>query len=109
MVISRISDMVSRIQRHPRAKMLVVHPRGLAPYLGAARDEQPKGGINVSALLAEATRPDAPYSSANVFRVPSPGKFSTDLQRTSNSAFLKASLHKTPTLEKVMETAGDTW
>jgi len=38
-VITRINDVVYRIQRHPRAKMMVVHPNRLAPYLGATRDE----------------------------------------------------------------------
>jgi hypothetical protein len=30
---------ICRIQRHIRAKMMVVHLDGLAPYLGATRDE----------------------------------------------------------------------
>jgi hypothetical protein len=38
--ITRINDVVYRIQRHPRARMIVVHFDRLAPYLGAALDEQ---------------------------------------------------------------------
>jgi hypothetical protein len=38
-VINRINDVVYRIQRHPRAKMVVAHLDRLAPYLGATRDE----------------------------------------------------------------------
>jgi hypothetical protein len=40
-VVIRINDVVYRIQRHPRSRMMVVHLDRLAPYLGAARDEQP--------------------------------------------------------------------
>jgi hypothetical protein len=40
-VITRINDVVYRIQRHPRSRMMVVHLDRLAPYLGATRDEQP--------------------------------------------------------------------
>jgi hypothetical protein len=39
--ITRINDVVYRIQRHPRLRMIVVHLDRLAPYLGAAWDEQP--------------------------------------------------------------------
>jgi sRNA-binding protein len=35
--ITRINDVVYRIQRHPREKMMVVHLDRLAPYLGATR------------------------------------------------------------------------
>jgi hypothetical protein len=38
-VITRINDVVYRVQRSPRAKMMVVHLDRLAPYLGATRDE----------------------------------------------------------------------
>jgi len=37
--INRINDVIYGIQRHPRAKMMVVHLDTLAPYLGAIRDE----------------------------------------------------------------------
>jgi hypothetical protein len=40
-VITRIIDVVYRIQRHPRSRMMVVHLDRLVPYLGATRDEQP--------------------------------------------------------------------
>jgi hypothetical protein len=40
-VITRINDVVYRVQLHPRSRMMVVHLDRLAPYLGAARDEQP--------------------------------------------------------------------
>jgi hypothetical protein len=40
-VVTRINDVVDRIQQHPRAKMMVVRLDGLAPYLRAALDEQP--------------------------------------------------------------------
>ena len=36
---TRINDVVYRVQRHPRAKMLVVLLDRLEPYLGATRDE----------------------------------------------------------------------
>ncbi|KDR23993.1 hypothetical protein L798_07932, partial [Zootermopsis nevadensis] len=39
-VVTRINDVVYRIQRHTRARMMVVHLDRLAPYSGAARDEQ---------------------------------------------------------------------
>jgi hypothetical protein len=40
-VITRMKDVVYRIQRHPRSRIMVVHLDRLAPYLGATRDEQP--------------------------------------------------------------------
>jgi hypothetical protein len=40
-VITRINYVVYRIQRHPLSKIMVVQLDRLAPYLGAARDEQP--------------------------------------------------------------------
>ena len=40
-VVTRINDVVYRIQKTPRSRMLVVHLDRLAPYHGAARDEQP--------------------------------------------------------------------
>jgi hypothetical protein len=41
-VITRINDMVYRIQRHPGMKMVVVvHLDQLAPYQGSARDKLP--------------------------------------------------------------------
>ena len=40
-IITRINDVVYRVQRHPRTKMMVVHLDRLAPYLGATRGEQP--------------------------------------------------------------------
>jgi hypothetical protein len=42
-IITRINEVVYRIRRHPRAKM-VVNLNRLAPYLGTTRDEQPRGG-----------------------------------------------------------------
>jgi hypothetical protein len=38
-VITRINDVVYRIQRHLRSKMMVIHLGRLAPYLGAIRNE----------------------------------------------------------------------
>jgi len=38
-IITRINDVVYRVQRHPRTKMMVVHLDRLAPYLGATRGE----------------------------------------------------------------------
>jgi hypothetical protein len=32
--MTRINNVIYRIQRHPRAKMMVVHLDRLAPYLG---------------------------------------------------------------------------
>jgi hypothetical protein len=40
-VINRITDMVFQIQRHQKAKMMVVYLDRLTPYLRAIRDEQP--------------------------------------------------------------------
>jgi hypothetical protein len=40
-VIARINDVVYRIQRSPRSRMMAVHLDRLAPYCGAARDERP--------------------------------------------------------------------
>jgi hypothetical protein len=37
--ITRINDVVYRIQRHPRAKIMFVHLDRLAPYLGATPDD----------------------------------------------------------------------
>jgi hypothetical protein len=39
-IITRINDVVYRIQKTPRSKMIVVHMDHLAPYQGVARDEQ---------------------------------------------------------------------
>jgi hypothetical protein len=39
-VVIRINDVVYRIQRNPRSRMMVVHLDRLAPYQGAARDER---------------------------------------------------------------------
>ena len=38
-IFTRINDVVYRIQRHPRAKMMVVNLDRLALYLGATQDE----------------------------------------------------------------------
>jgi hypothetical protein len=38
-IITCINDVIYRIQRRPRAKMMVVHLDRLAPYLGASQDE----------------------------------------------------------------------
>jgi hypothetical protein len=38
-IITRINDVVYRIQRHSWAKMMVVHLDRLAPYLGTTWDE----------------------------------------------------------------------
>ena len=40
-IITRINDVVYRIRRSPRGKMMVVHLDRLARYSGAIRDEQP--------------------------------------------------------------------
>jgi hypothetical protein len=39
-IFTRINDVVYRIQRNPRSKMMVVHLNRLAPYQGTARDER---------------------------------------------------------------------
>jgi hypothetical protein len=39
LLIIRINDVIYRIQRHSRAKMMVVHLDRLAPYLEATRVE----------------------------------------------------------------------
>jgi hypothetical protein len=39
--VTPIKDVVYLVQRHLRAKMIVVHVGILAPYLEATRDEQP--------------------------------------------------------------------
>jgi hypothetical protein len=38
-IITWINYVIYRIQRHPRANMMVVHLDRLAPYLGASRDK----------------------------------------------------------------------
>jgi hypothetical protein len=38
-IITRINDVVYRVQWHPRAKMMAVHLDRLVPYLGATQDE----------------------------------------------------------------------
>jgi hypothetical protein len=38
-VITRMNNVVFRIQCHPRAMLVVVHLDRLAPYLGATLDE----------------------------------------------------------------------
>jgi hypothetical protein len=40
-VITRINDMVYRIQRYPRTKIMVIHLDRMEPYLGATPDEKP--------------------------------------------------------------------
>jgi hypothetical protein len=40
-IVTRINNVVYRIQRNPRLKMMVVHLDRLAHYQGAARDERP--------------------------------------------------------------------
>jgi hypothetical protein len=39
-IVTRINDVVYRIQRNPRSKMMMVHLDRLAPYRGTARDER---------------------------------------------------------------------
>ena len=46
-IITRINDVIYQIQRHPRAKMMVIHLYRLASYLEATQDEQPWGGSSV--------------------------------------------------------------
>jgi hypothetical protein len=46
-IITRINDVVYRIQKTPRSRMMVVHLDRLANYHGVARDEHPsRGGGN---------------------------------------------------------------
>jgi hypothetical protein len=40
-VIVRINDVLYRIQRNPRSRMMMVYLDLLAPYQGVARDECP--------------------------------------------------------------------
>jgi hypothetical protein len=47
-VVTRINDLIYWIQRHPRARTLVVHLDRLAPCLGATRGEQPRIAGNVT-------------------------------------------------------------
>jgi hypothetical protein len=49
-VIIWINDVAHRIQRHSRAKIMVVHLERLASYLGATRDEQPQRGSSVASI-----------------------------------------------------------
>jgi hypothetical protein len=39
-IVTRINDVVYRIQRNPRSKKMVVHLDRLAPYRGTAWDER---------------------------------------------------------------------
>jgi hypothetical protein len=43
-MVSKTNNLVYRSHRHPRVKMMVVHLERLAPYLGAAQDNQPQEG-----------------------------------------------------------------
>jgi hypothetical protein len=43
-VVTQINDVVYRIPRHPRMRMMVVHLDHLALYKGTAQDEQPLAG-----------------------------------------------------------------
>jgi hypothetical protein len=56
-MISRINDVVYRIQRHPRAKMMVVHLGRLVPYLGAPRDGQPWAALSRTCGIRTHARP----------------------------------------------------
>jgi hypothetical protein len=47
-LMNRINCVVNRIQRHSRAKMMVVHLERLAPYIGVSQNEQPYGGSCVA-------------------------------------------------------------
>jgi hypothetical protein len=38
-IVTHINDVVYGVQRHPRAKMLLVHLDRLAPYLGSTQNE----------------------------------------------------------------------
>lgn len=40
-VVTRINDVVYKVQQNPRARMMVVHLDWLAPYQGAAWDKLP--------------------------------------------------------------------
>jgi hypothetical protein len=40
-IVTRINDVVYRIRKNPKSKMMIVHLDRLAPYQGAARDKQP--------------------------------------------------------------------
>jgi hypothetical protein len=39
--VTLINNVVYRIQKYPRSRIMVVHPERLAPYQGTARDERP--------------------------------------------------------------------
>jgi hypothetical protein len=47
-IVTRINDVVYRIQRNSRLRMMVVHLERLAPYQGASRDERTDGGSESS-------------------------------------------------------------
>lgn len=55
--------MIHRIEGHPKVTMIVVRLDRLAPFLGAARDEQTKGGSSVTSIAMK------PHGSVNL---PSP-------------------------------------
>jgi hypothetical protein len=47
-VVNRINDVVYRIQRNPRSRLMVVHLDQLVPYQGATQGEWPYGGSSRS-------------------------------------------------------------
>jgi hypothetical protein len=54
-VVTWINDVVYRIQKNPRSRMMVVHLDRLATYQGAARDERTKEGSGLKMISAEET------------------------------------------------------
>jgi hypothetical protein len=49
-VVTQINDVVYRIQRNPKSRMMVVHLDRLASYQGAAQDELPLRGDRMKRL-----------------------------------------------------------
>jgi hypothetical protein len=52
-IITRINDVVYRIQKTPRSRMMVVHLDRLAPYQGVTRVKPPQGGAVVAVKRKE--------------------------------------------------------
>jgi hypothetical protein len=53
--INDVNDVVYRIQKNPRARMMVVHLDHLTPYQGATRDEHMYGGSSSSGWKVNTT------------------------------------------------------
>jgi hypothetical protein len=56
-IVTWINDVVYRIQKNPRSRMIVVHLDLLAPYQGAAQDEQWMSGWRMVTATRKKKKP----------------------------------------------------